>query len=233
MQNLLQRNDAGGHMNRITFSEARVRKTYAGYPRSVYFMLGGYFCAGMAYQNTKERMVTEVDKLERFADAGIHVPRVLEIGPNWIEMERLPMRTLRNILEDRDLPTIEKQRALAQAARTLRDSHDAGLLHEDATPGNFGLVGNTMYTFDLEHRLRDRSNARATDYGRLLAYAVHRMPEGGVTDGMVRTMAEGYRTDLTGQVVFQPQVFMECPINPAKRRDFVRLQELRNEARRL
>lgn len=72
-------------------------------------------------------------------------------GVPFLVMERLPGRTLADVLEHGPMPTHQARAMLGDVLAALEAAHDAGVLHRDIKPGNIlvSTAGDTLKVADF------------------------------------------------------------------------------------
>ncbi len=162
--------------------------------------------------NLRERFRREAASAARIA----HHPNVVqvydygtdpELDLDFIVMERLRGRDLKQALAAGDMPAPEALRILREAARGLSAGHREGIVHRDVKPANVFLVGEDGrldYVRVLDFGIAKPMEAEGDDAltlttaGQLPHSPAYASPEAMDPDGVVTPASDVYQLGLIG-----------------------------------
>jgi serine/threonine protein kinase, bacterial len=128
-------------------------------------------------------------------------------GTPYIVMERLPGRTLADLIAAGPLPPHQVHAILDEVLAALATAHDAGMLHRDIKPGNILLAADGRSVKVADFGIAKTAGAALTATGQIIGTMAYLSPErvGGapasVADDLYAVGVMGYEA-LLGRAAF-------------------------------
>ena len=205
-----------GYLNKIELLYDKkkgpyIRKRFnAGFFAGCYpdiFVIAIGILLGLRPQSGKSRKQTEEKKYKEFNRLGFPVPKLLEEGDCYLDIEYIKMTELSRLLRDRNESKQRKLDVVRKAAAGIRKIHDAGLEIGDANVHNIGFTpdGRIVF-FDFEHKLIKGS--REKDYSTFARSAAHEISKSSDVKDVLRSAAQGYGEDMTRKIRIMPWTYL-------------------------
>jgi tRNA A-37 threonylcarbamoyl transferase component Bud32 len=162
---------------------------------------------GLLPGSGKSRKCTEVKRYKEFNKRGFPVPKLLEDGDGYIDIEYVEMVELSRVLRDINESKQKKLELVRMAAAQIRKIHDAGFSLGDVNVHNIAYTpeGKIIF-FDFEHRLIKES--RKNDYSAFARSAAYEIPDASDVRDVLKSIAQGYGEDLTREISIVPYAYL-------------------------
>ncbi|KCZ72721.1 Lipopolysaccharide kinase (Kdo/WaaP) family [Candidatus Methanoperedens nitroreducens] len=162
---------------------------------------------GLKPKSGKSRKHTEAKRYREFNKRGFPVPKLLEEGEDYLDIEFIKMKELSRLLRDKNASKQKKIEIVKRAAAEIRRIHDAGFELGDANVHNVGCrPDGRIVLFDFEHQ-QIKEN-REKDYSTFARSAAYEIPDSSDLRDILTGIAEGYGEDLTRKISIVPYMFV-------------------------
>ena len=135
------------------------------------------------------------------------MPKLLEEGDSYIDIEYIEMTELSRLLRDTGGSKQKKLELTRKAAAEIRKIHDAGFELGDVNVHNIGCTPDErIVLFDFEHQFINGS--REKDYSTFAGSAVYEIPDSSGVKDILESIADGYGKDLTHKISIMPYAYL-------------------------
>ncbi len=162
---------------------------------------------GLLPASGKSRKRTEAKRYKEFNKRGFPVPKLLEEGENYIDIEYIEMIELSRILRNINESKQKKLELIRMAAVQIRIIHDAGFSLGDVNVHNIAYTPEERIVFfDFEHRLI--KDSRENDYSAFARSAAYEIPDASDVRDVLKSIVQGYGEDLTRKINIVPYAYL-------------------------